>query len=116
MCLAIPGKLIEKNDTGGTLVGKVAFGGVTRQASLDFLPEAEVGDYVLVHVGFAISKVDEEEARTTFEYMQQVGLLEEELGEAPPESFSPKLYDDSTTPRMATFGNRAADGSAGGGR
>ncbi len=109
MCLAIPGRLIEKVDADGTLVGKVAFGGITRQASLDFLPEAEVGDYVLVHVGFAISKVDEEEARTTFEYMQQVGLLEEELGEAAPESFSPKLYEDSTAPRLANFADRTGN-------
>lgn len=105
MCLAIPGKLIEKTEHDGTLVGKVAFGGIIRQASLDFLPEAEVGDYVLVHVGFAISRVDEEEARTTFAYMQQVGMLEEELGAQPgePDSFSGKLYEDSTAPQLASF-------------
>lgn len=106
MCLAIPGKLIEKVDAEGTLVGKVAFGGIIRQASLDFLPEAEVGDYVLVHVGFAISKVDEEEAKTTFAYMQQAGLLEEELGEPVQDSYSPRLYEDSTAPRMASFGRQ----------
>ncbi len=105
MCLAIPGKLIEKTEHDGSLVGKVAFGGIIRQASLDFLPEAEVGDYVLVHVGFAISRVDEEEARTTFAYMQQVGMLEEELGAQPEDSpsFSPKLYDNSNAPQMARF-------------
>jgi hydrogenase expression/formation protein HypC len=106
MCLAIPGKLIEKTEHDGTLVGKVAFGGIIRQASLDFLPEAEVGDYVLVHVGFAISRVDEEEARTTFAYMQQVGMLEEELGAQPedaPSSFSPKLFENTNAPQMASF-------------
>ena len=113
MCLAIPGKLIEKVDVDGTLVGKVAFGGIIRQASLDFLPEAEVGDYVLVHVGFAISKVDEEEAKTTFAYMQQVGLLEEELGEAAPESYSPKLYEDSNAPRMANFSKQGSGNPSG---
>jgi hydrogenase expression/formation protein HypC len=106
MCLAIPGKLIEKTEHDGTLVGKVAFGGIIRQTSLDFLPEAEVGDYILVHVGFAISRVDEEEARTTFAYMQQVGMLEEELGAQPddaPTSFSGKLYDNTNAPQMASF-------------
>lgn len=110
MCLAIPGKLIEKTEHDGTLVGKVAFGGIIRQASLDFLPEAEVGDYVLVHVGFAISRVDEEEARTTFAYMQQVGMLEEELGAQPheTESFSPKLYENTNTPQLANFPSAAS--------
>jgi hydrogenase expression/formation protein HypC len=68
-------------------IEKTDFNGIIRQASLDFLPEAKVDDYVLVHVGFAISRVDEEEARTNFAYMQQVGMLEEELG-SQPESFS----------------------------
>jgi hydrogenase expression/formation protein HypC len=111
MCLAIPGKLIERTDVEGTLIGKVAFGGIIRQVSLDFLPEAVVGDFVMVHVGFAISRVDEEEARTTFAYMQQVGMLEEELGEQPQvgeepidaHSFSLKLYDNPKTPQLASF-------------
>jgi hydrogenase expression/formation protein HypC len=79
MCLAIPGKLVEKRDVDGILTGKVKFGGITRETCLDFLPEAVVGDYVLVHVGFAISRVDEEEARKTYEYLEKTGLVEEEL-------------------------------------
>jgi hydrogenase expression/formation protein HypC len=79
MCLAIPGKLINKRDVDGVLTGKVKFGGITRETCLDFLPEAEVGDYVLVHVGFAISRIDEEEARKTYEYLEKTGLVEEEL-------------------------------------
>ena len=62
MCLAIPGKVLEAVDSGWNRIAKVQFGGVTRQVYLDFVPEAGVGDYVLVHVGFAVSKVDEAEA------------------------------------------------------
>ena len=79
MCLAIPGKLVEKTESGGMLTGRVQFGGILRDACLDFLPEAEVGDYVLIHVGFAISRLDEDEARKSYEYLEQSGLLEEEL-------------------------------------
>lgn len=79
MCLAIPGKLIEKKEANGVLSGRVQFGGIVREACLDFLPEVEVGDYVLVHVGFAISKVNEEEAKTSLEFLQQTGMLQAEL-------------------------------------
>jgi hydrogenase expression/formation protein HypC len=79
MCLAIPGKLVEKREIDGVLTGKVKFGGISREACLDFLPEAEVGDYVLVHVGFAISRIDEEEARKTYEYLEKTGMVDEEL-------------------------------------
>ncbi len=80
MCLAIPGKLIAKTSENGTLRGRVEFGGIVRDVCLDFLPEAEEGDYVLVHVGFAISRIDEEEARITLVYLRQLGSLQEELG------------------------------------
>jgi hydrogenase expression/formation protein HypC len=80
MCLAIPGKLIETEVVNGSRRGKVQFGGITREAYLDFLPEAEPGDYVLVHVGFAISRMDAEEAARTFELLEQVGAIREELG------------------------------------
>lgn len=80
MCLAIPGKLIAKTRENGLLRGRVEFGGIVRDVCLDFLPEAEEGDYVLVHVGFAISRIDEEEARTTLAYLRQLGCLEAELG------------------------------------
>lgn len=79
MCLAIPGKLIEKRDVGGVLTGRVQFGGIVREACLDFLPEAQVGNYVLVHVGFAISQIDEEEAEKTYEYLEKIGAIEDEL-------------------------------------
>jgi len=80
MCLAIPGKLVEKREVDGVTTGKVKFGGITREACLDFLPEVQIGEYVLVHVGFAISRIDEEEARKTYEYLEQMGVITEELG------------------------------------
>ena len=82
MCLAIPGKILSKENIGGVDVGRVQFGAITRQVALGFVPEAEVGDYVMVHVGFAISKVDAEEAQRAYEILEQLGAVEEELGEA----------------------------------
>jgi hydrogenase expression/formation protein HypC len=78
MCLAIPGKVLEAEDLGTTRVAKVEFGGITRKVSLDFTPEVVPGDYVMVHVGFAISKVEEEEARRTYDLLKQIGALAEE--------------------------------------
>jgi len=80
MCLAVPGKIIEAEDRDGNRIAKVQFGGIARQAFLNFVPEAQVGDYVMVHVGFAISRVDPEEAARTFQILEEMGLVEEELG------------------------------------
>ncbi|QLG44051.1 HypC/HybG/HupF family hydrogenase formation chaperone [Costertonia aggregata] len=79
MCLAIPGKIksIEIQYGGMVRMAKVSFGGITKEASLEMLPDADVDDYVLVHVGVAISKVNEEEAQKTFKYLEEIG----ELGE-----------------------------------
>ena len=84
MCLAVPGKILDCQEIGESRIARVQFGGITRQAYLDWVPEAQPGDYVLVHVGFAISRVDEAEAERTYELLEQMGLLEEEgLGTAP---------------------------------
>lgn len=79
MCLAIPGKIksIESQYDGLVRMAKVSFGGIVKEASLEMLPDAQIDDYVLVHVGVAISKVDEEEAQKTFKYLEEIG----ELGE-----------------------------------
>jgi hydrogenase expression/formation protein HypC len=79
MCLAIPGKVesIELMYENTVRMARVSFGGIIKQASLEMLPQAEVGDYVLVHVGVAISKVDEEEAHKVFEYLREAGELDE---------------------------------------
>ncbi len=79
MCLAIPGKLLaitaQLDETFRT--GKVSFGGIQKEVNLYMVPEAKVGDYVLVHVGVAINVVDEEEAKQTFQYLKDMGEVEE---------------------------------------
>ncbi len=79
MCLAIPGKLlsITKQLDETFRFGKVSFGGIQKEVNLYMVPEAKIDDYVLVHVGVAIGIVDEEEAKTTFEYLKQMGEVEE---------------------------------------
>ena len=78
MCLGIPGRIVEVRTDGGLAMGVVDFGGVRREACLAYVAdEVAVGDYVIVHVGFALSKVDEEEARRTLEILRQMGGLEE---------------------------------------
>ncbi len=79
MCLSIPGKIqsIESLYNGTVKMAKVSFGGIIKEASLEMLPHAVVGDYILVHVGVAISKINEEEAHKVFEYLKESGELEE---------------------------------------
>ncbi|MCU1269399.1 MAG: hydrogenase assembly chaperone hypC/hupF [Acidobacteriaceae bacterium] len=77
MCLAIPGKVLEEFDRGGIRMAKVQFGGIVREASLDYTPEAAVGDFVLVHVGFAISIVNAEEAARTYQLLEEMDQLTE---------------------------------------
>ena len=79
MCLAIPGRILEISTAEGVRVGRVEFGGIVRQACLNFVPEAGVGDYVMVHVGFAISRVDRQEGERTYEMLKSAGMLEQEL-------------------------------------
>jgi hydrogenase expression/formation protein HypC len=76
MCLAVPGRVLEVREAGDLRSARVDFGGVVREASLAFVPEVRVGDYVLVHVGFAISRIDESAARETFETLAELGSLE----------------------------------------
>jgi len=78
MCLGIPGEVIEiREDADHLTMGRVSFGGLVKEVCLSYVPEAEIGDYVIVHVGFAISKIDESEARQVFEYLEQMGEIEE---------------------------------------
>ncbi|MGD1155233.1 MAG: HypC/HybG/HupF family hydrogenase formation chaperone [Terriglobia bacterium] len=86
MCLAIPGKIVEKQERDGALIGRVDFGGALREVYLDFVPEAEVGDYVIVHVGFALSRLDAEEAERTLQLLQEMGALADEGLDAPADS------------------------------
>lgn len=78
MCLGIPGKIISLQESDALLrTGVVSFGGVQKEISLAYVPEAIVGDYVVVHVGFAISIIDEEEADRVFSYLEEIGELDE---------------------------------------
>ncbi|HWI56753.1 MAG TPA: HypC/HybG/HupF family hydrogenase formation chaperone [Bacillota bacterium] len=89
MCLAVPGKVTSiSGDDPLTRTAKIDFGGILKEASLAYVPEVKVGDYVIVHVGFALSRVDEEEANKVFEYlreMQELSELEEAGSPATPE-------------------------------
>jgi hydrogenase expression/formation protein HypC len=78
MCLAVPGKILETKEENGSRLGRVQFGGITRDIQLDFVPEAGVGDYVIVHVGFALSKVNEEEAARTYQLLEEIEKLDAE--------------------------------------
>jgi len=79
MCLGVPGKIVEIHESGGLRMGKVDFGGVVREACLAYVPEAEVGDYTVIHVGFAISRLSEEEAQASLETLREMVNLEEEI-------------------------------------
>jgi hydrogenase expression/formation protein HypC len=88
MCLAIPGKLIEiKQDSSGVRMGKANFGGIVKQVCLEYTPEVELGDYVLVHVGFSLSRVNEDEAVRTYKLLEEMDQLGElQAGEAEEET------------------------------
>ena len=80
MCLGVPGKIHETYESNGLKMGKIDFGGVIREACLEYLPEIQVGEYVIVHVGFAISAVSEEDAQDTLNLLQEIADVEAELG------------------------------------
>ena len=87
MCLAVPGKVLAIRDDRGTRMATVDFGGVQKQICLAYLPDVVVGDYAIVHVGFAISRVDEESALETLQMFRDLGIdLHEELGGRRPEA------------------------------
>jgi len=79
MCLSIPGKITEISQDGSLIMGMVDFGGITREVCLDYVPEAQVGQYVLIHVGFAISVLDEKEAMERLNTIREIENFEEEL-------------------------------------
>lgn len=77
MCLAVPGKILSIAGEDFARTARVSFGGIVKEVSLAYVPEAQVGDYAIVHVGFAISLLDEQEAMRTYDYLQQMGELAE---------------------------------------
>lgn len=88
MCLGVPGKIVEIYEAGGLKMGKIDFGGVKREACLAYVPEAEVGDYTVIHVGFAISQLSEEEATETLKLLNEIADVGEELGLEPGEELN----------------------------
>ena len=79
MCLAIPGKVLEIDPVTQPMMGNVSFGGIQKRVCIEWVPDVKVGDYVLVHVGFALSKIDEQEALETLKLLSEMGDLAEEL-------------------------------------
>ena len=80
MCLGVPGKIVEIEEKNGLKMAKVDFGGIFREACLDYVPDAKVGEYCVIHVGFAISILSESEAMETLDLLKQISNIEEELG------------------------------------
>lgn len=83
MCLGVPGKIVEIFERGGLKMGKVDFGGVFRETCLAYVPEAQVGDYTVIHVGFALNLIDEAEAQETLALLKEIMDFEQELGPDP---------------------------------
>lgn len=81
MCLAVPGQIVEIHEAHGTQMATIDFDGIRKEVCLAYLPDIGVGDYAIVHVGFAISKLDEDSARETLQMFRDLGVLEQELGE-----------------------------------
>jgi len=80
MCLAVPGKIIDIYSSNGMTMGRVDFGGIIRETCLDFVPEAKIGDYTVIHVGFAISLLSEDEAQKTLDLLREIEHFGDELG------------------------------------
>jgi hydrogenase expression/formation protein HypC len=86
MCLGVPGRVVDVAEEEGVLMGRVDFGGVARKVCLAHVPDIQVGEYVLVHVGFALSRLDEEEAKRVYELLLEIGQLEDVMsGDVPDE-------------------------------
>lgn len=90
MCLGVPGRIVEIYEQNGLRMGQIDFGGVSRAACLAYVPEADVGDYAVIHVGFAISRLSEQDALQTLALLNELGALTEELGEPPADFAAPQ--------------------------
>ena len=81
MCLAVPGRVVSTTEQDGTLMAEVDFGGLRKEVCLAYIPDVQVGEYVIVHVGFAIQRLDEKSAQETLANFDKLGILEEEFGD-----------------------------------
>jgi len=82
MCLAVPGRVLDIEERDGTRMATVDFGGVVKEVCLEYLPDLQVGEFAVVHVGFALQRLDEESAKRTLELFAELGMLQEEFGDA----------------------------------
>jgi len=98
MCLAVPGQVESIAEENGTLMAQVNFGGVRKKVCLAYLPETEVGEYVIVHVGFAIQRLDEQSAQETLAEFERLGILEEEFGDGFDRAARQAGVDDGSIP------------------
>ena len=114
MCLGIPGKVTEIRDEAGLAMGKVDFGGIRKEACLAYTPEVALGDYVIVHVGFSISTVDEEEALKTLEVLASMGdMVAAELETMGPGMAAPAVLNDDGTPVTGALAGGVTPANAG---
>ena len=81
MCLGVPGKIVDIYEVAGLRMGRVDFGGVVKEACLEYVRDAEVGEYTVIHVGFAIGRLDEAEAQRSLQFLRDAGFLSTELGD-----------------------------------
>ena len=81
MCLAVPGRIIRLENRDDTMMAEVDFGGLRKDVCMEYIPDAEIGEYVIVHVGFAIQRLDEASAKQTLDNFERMGVLEEEFGD-----------------------------------
>ncbi len=81
MCLAVPGRVLSVEQRDGTTMAEVDFGGLRKEVCLEYIPDAQIGEYVIVHVGFAIQRLDEKSAQDTLANFERLGILEEEFGD-----------------------------------
>ncbi len=106
MCLAVPGKVLEIEQRDDTRMARVDFGGVVKDVCLEYLPDLQVGEYTIVHVGFALQRLDEESARQTLALFENLGELDKEFGDAwdraATEAGAPRPADTTPGPQEAT--------------
>lgn len=110
MCLGVPGRIESIRDEQGTTMASIDFGGIRKDVCLAYLPDAEIGDYALVHVGFAITRIDEESALETLALIRSIGNLAEELGEEPTEEHLDDQQHASVGTAPAPAAGREASG------
>ena len=99
MCLGIPGRVIQVYEADGVRMGRLDFGGVVKAVCLEYVPEIVEGDYAIVHVGFAISRVDEDAARETLQLLHEIGAIDEELNPSEPPACVLDPFDRAASAR-----------------